>query len=603
MSANVEEVTILKGKFSESDRCTDALTQINESLQRRESLLAASAKASRLLLEAPDVLGAVPAVLRLIGEAAGVDRVNLMLSRSGPAGEPLLVVANEWAADGVPPRCEDTASGSCDERSYPSVCAELRAGRSVCLSKSDSPPEYSVVALEGIGTKTKAIVPIFIAGEFSGVVGFDNTRQRRAIDSAELSALETAAGVIGAALHRERLVDDVRRTRERAAEERVAELAKANAVIRGNLERLASEPDLHSFMGHLLLETNRLFEEASGSVIVSKESLREWRVVAHARDGRLETPPFAASVPFAGSPFTEIFGRSSKASYINVEHTNWEIWPGVLEFLRREGHVSVLIYPLVFGAQNVGFFVLSFRRHAPEIQHSELLVALAQQATLAVQLTRLAYSAKEAAVLFERARIGQEIHDGLAQAFTGILMQLGAAEEFPSCKRKDSELAGILNRIRDLAREGLSEARRSVTTLRFDQTRRAGLEIALRQLAERSTIPGRVTFTFEGGDLSPGLRPEHEHELLRIAQEAVSNAVRHGHPSLVRIAMVDEPTHWALSVADNGIGMDQQAELSGEGFGLTSMRQRAVAIGGEWRIDSQAGTGTRVSVRLPKATL
>ena len=111
------------------------------------------------------------------------------------------------------------------------------------MSPDDFQSDRAVIALEGIGTKTKAIVPIFVAGEFGGVVGFDNTQQRRSIDSAELSALETAAGVIGAALHRERLIDDVRRTRERAAEERVAELAKANAVIRGNLERLASEPD------------------------------------------------------------------------------------------------------------------------------------------------------------------------------------------------------------------------------------------------------------------------------------------------------------------------------------------------------------------------
>ena len=222
----------------------------------------------------------------------------------------------------------------------------------------------------------------------------------------------------------------------------------------------------------MLLETSRQFDAASGTFIVAKESLREWRIVAHARDGHLQPPPFAAKVPFSGSPFTEIFGRGSQAAYINVEHTNWEIWPGALEFMRRENHVSVLIYPLVFGSQNVGFFVLSFRRHAPEIQHSELLVALAQQATLAVQLTRLAYSAKEAAVLVERARIGQEIHDGLAQAFTGILMQLGAAEEFTACKPKRSELAGILKRIRDLAHEGLSEARRSVTALRFDQTKR-----------------------------------------------------------------------------------------------------------------------------------
>jgi signal transduction histidine kinase len=600
MNANVVELPVLEENYASISKCEEEFNEISESLQRREGLLAASAKASRLLLEAADVRAVVPDVLRLIGESAGVDRVNLMLSQAGPGGEPLLVVASEWVAQGVVPHLEDPATNTCDERDFAAVSTELRAGRSVCLSKSDSADAYTPISFEGIGTKTKAIVPIFVGGEFTGIVGFDNTKQRRAIDSAELSALETAAGVIGAALHRERLVDDVRRARERAAEEKVTELAKANAVLRGNLERLASEPDLHSFMGHMLLETTRQFNASSGSVIVSKDSLQEWRILAHVRDGKLDTPPFATSVPFAGSPFTEVFGRSPEARYMNIEHGNWEIWPGALAFHRREGYSSVLIYPLVFGARNVGFFILSFRREAPEVQHSELLVAMAQQATLAVQLTRLAYSAKEAAVLVERTRIGQEIHDGLAQAFTGILMQLGAAEEFQPCKKKNSELAGVLNRIRDLARDGLSEARRSVMALRLDQTRRAGLEIALRQLCDRSTIPGRVTCSFEGGDFNTGLKPEHEHELLRIAQEALSNAMRHARPSNVRITMTDEPEHWALAVADDGVGMEEHAEMLGEGFGLTSMQQRAGAIGGEWQIDSKPGAGTRVSVRLPK---
>jgi signal transduction histidine kinase len=306
-------------------------------------------------------------------------------------------------------------------------------------------------------------------------------------------------------------------------------------------------------------------------------------------------------MPFPDSPFTRVFGNNPDPSYYAVESSEKDIWPGALAFHRREGYTGVLMYPLVFGGANVGFFVLSFRRNASEVQHSELLVALAQQATLAVQLTRLAYSAKEAAVLVERTRIGQEIHDGLAQAFTGILMQLGAAEEFPSCKKKNSELVSILTRIRDLARDGLAEARRSVMALRLDQTRRTGLEIALRQLAERSTIPGRLNCTFEGGGVATGLRPEHEHELLRIAQEAVSNAVRHAHPSAVQITMVDEEAHWSLTVSDDGVGMERHPETyASEGFGLTSMRQRAGAIGGEWQIQSQQGTGTTVSVRLPK---
>jgi signal transduction histidine kinase len=137
--------------------------------------------------------------------------------------------------------------------------------------------------------------------------------------------------------------------------------------------------------------------------------------------------------------------------------------------------------------------------------------------------------------------------------------------------------------------------------LRLDQTRRAGLEIALRQLADRSTVPGGVTCTFDGGGIVTGLRPEHEHELLRIAQEAVSNAMRHGRPRSVSITMSQEPQHWTLAVADDGAGMQQRPELSArEGFGLTSMRQRAGAIGGEWQIESRPGAGTRVSVRMMK---
>jgi signal transduction histidine kinase len=587
--------------------CTEELSQINESLRRREALLVASAKASRMLLEAPDVRGAIPQVLRLIGEAAHVDRVNVMMTRRGPEGEPLLVVVSEWTAEGVPPHIDDPGTCTCDERQFSAVCAELRAGRSVCLNKTDSaacagaPSVAGVAGFEGIGTKTKAIVPIFVAGEFIGIVGFDNTRQLRAVDSAELAALENAAGVIGAALHRQRLIDDMRRERERAAEERVAELAKANAVIRGNLERLASEPDLHSFLGHVLLEATRQFDAASGAVVVSKDSLQQWRIAAHVRDGRTEEPPYPISVPISGSSFGDRFSQPTEPMYLDIEQQSEEFWPGMLAFHRQEGYLGTVVYPLVFGSRNVGFLILRFRRNAHEVQRSELLVALAQQATLAVQLTRLAYQAKEAAVLVERARIGQEIHDGLAQAFTGILMQLGAVEEFPSCKKKNSGLALTHSRIRDLAREGLAEARRSVMALRLDQTRRAGLELALRQLAERSTVPGGVTCSFEGGGITTGLKPEHEHELLRIAQEAVSNAVRHARPNVIRITMTDEAAHWVLAVEDDGRGMEQRPELyAREGFGLTSMRQRASAIGGEWQIESQPGAGTRVSVRLPK---
>ena len=581
--------------------CAETVTQISESLQARERLLTASARASRLLLEAPDVRAAIPAVLGLIGEAARVDRVNLVQTRSGAAGERLLSVVSEWTAEHGTLLSAEAALRTCNEASYPDVFAELRAGRSVYFNKAGSSAGYNS-AIEGAGTQTKAIVPIFVAGEFNGIVGFDNTQRQRAIDASELAALETAAGVIGAALHRERLVDDVRRERERAAEQRVAELAKANAVIRGNLERLAGETDLHSFMGHMLLEATRQFGASSGDVVVRDDSLQEWRVVAHVHDDQLTAAPYAHRVPLEGSEFTELYGDALRqVLYVDITSLQTNTWPGLMEYHRAQGEIGTVLYPMMFGGRSVGFLGMTFRRNAEEVTRSELLVALAQQATLAVQLTRLAHRAREAAVLMERTRIGQEIHDGLAQAFTGILLQLGAVEEFPSCRKRGSELAVTLSHIRELARDGLAEARRSVMALRLDQTRRAGLELALRQVAERSTVPGGVTCTFEGDAIDTGLKPEQEHELLRIAQEAVSNAVRHARPRTVRITMTDLGEYWELAVADDGAGMQQSPELSArQGFGLASMRQRAGAIGGEWQIASEPGHGTRVSVRMRK---
>ena len=340
--------------------CTEELTHINESLHRQEALLAASAKASRMLLEAPDVRDAIPEVLRLIGEAAHVDRVNVMLSRSGPEGEPLLVVVGEWAAQGVPPHINDAEARACDEREISAVSSELRAGRSVCINPIESNTSCTRAArFEGIGTKSKAVVPIVVAGEFIGVVGLDNTRQRRAIEAAELSALETASSVIGAALHRQRLLDDMRRERERAAEEHATELAKANVVIRSNLERLASEPDLNGFLGHLLLEATRQFNAASGAFVVSRDSLQEWRIAAHVVGGKLEEPPYPISVS-TGSPFGNRFGQPHEPMYLDIAQQHQEFWPGMLAFDRREGYVGKVVYPLVFGSRNVGFLILRF---------------------------------------------------------------------------------------------------------------------------------------------------------------------------------------------------------------------------------------------------
>jgi signal transduction histidine kinase len=585
-----------------ADVCAE-FAQISESLQHREGLLAASARASRMLLEASHVMDAIPGVLRELGEAAGADRVNLIRSEPGPDGTPWMVVAGEWAAPGITAYLNNPNKSGCPESTIFSTCRELRGGRAVMIN-----PQHHVggdSSTADRSTLTKAVVPIFVDNGFFGALSFDNTRQRRAIDPAEVAALETAAGVIGAGLHRERLIEAVRREREQAAEQRMAELAKANAVIRGNLERLAKEPDARNFLGQVLLEATRQFEAAAGNVIVRHDSPDIWEIVAHVEAGQLVPPTFTASIPATGNALGEKLSNTEQPMFCDLVAGDADSqWPGLMDYHRAAGHTGMVAFPLLFGARNVGFITLYFKdAAAATLVNSELLVALAQQATLAIEIMRLAHSAKKAAVLVERNRIGREIHDGLAQAFTGILMQLAAAEDFDGTERCATQ-GVIATRIRDLAREGLAEARRSVMALRPDQTRSGGLELALRQLAERSSVMGRTQCSFEGRAPATGLAPEHEHALLRIAQEAVSNAVRHGHPQHVRISLIGEAAHWLLTVADDGQGMEGSPEdCAQHGFGLTSMRERAEAIGGTWKIETTKGQGTCVCVRLPRRNI
>lgn len=563
----------------------------------RERLLAASAHASRLLLEASDAMSAMPKVLRELGEAAEVDRTAFAIAETDDSGERWLVIKSEWTtSDYVIGEPSTITRLMWQDRKSDCYCSQLKNGRSVYLVHNDESGERRV-SIASEWAKSSIIVPVLVDGEYVGAVGFDDCRRKREFDPAVVSALEIAASVIGAALHREKLVEAVRRERELAAEQRVSELAKANIALRTNLERLAGAPDPYHFLGHTLMEATRRLDAVAGAVVTLNMAGDEWRVAAFAHEGELQPPPFPATL--ANTVAMQIEWRDSGRLplYYDVDARPLKNWEGAHDYQLRHGHRSVYKMPLVFGEHIVGFITLCFRRVDPLTSEGiELLIALGQQATLAIGLKRLGIAAKNAAVLAERNRIGQEIHDGLAQAFTGILMQLGAVEE----SVEGSPLATVLTRIRDIAREGLSEARRSVLALRPAEQRPGGLSVALRQLAERSTVDGRLSCLFNGNEETTGLAPEREHELLRIAQEAVSNAVRHAQPRIIRIELTAGGDHLVMSVTDDGCGMDPELHAQ-HGFGLTNMRERAQALGGEWRIVSHPEQGTSIQVRIPRA--
>ena len=198
------------------------------------------------------------------------------------------------------------------------------------------------------------------------------------------------------------------------------------------------------------------------------------------------------------------------------------------------------------------------------------------------------------AVLEERNRIARELHDTLEQELAGITMQLDLAVD---CFRQAPPVAlSALESARNMSRHSMAEARRSVWDLRCDLLEQGDLPSALGQIV-RPLVPGdeaKIDVTVTG---TPARLPGRiEMNLLRIGQEAVANAIKHGHASLIEIDLHYHPDRVTLKIADDGRGFSPDPASPSGHFGLLDMRERAEAIGSRLQIDSAPGQGACVTV-------
>lgn len=204
------------------------------------------------------------------------------------------------------------------------------------------------------------------------------------------------------------------------------------------------------------------------------------------------------------------------------------------------------------------------------------------------------------AVIDERERLAHEIHDTLAQSFAGIGFQLRAilnriAKNASPLDK--SMLIDEINRASELVRHSHDEARRSIITLRPDATEAGGLVAALEQVARQMVgrAPVEIESSVEG---EARTIPLHILDcLFRIGQEAIANAMQHGHPTRLLICAVYAPSTIMLVIEDNGTGFVPNPDA--DGFGLTGMRRRAESIQGMIEIETAPGCGTRIIVRAP----
>ncbi|MCW5313049.1 PAS domain-containing protein [Nostoc sp. KVJ3] len=204
--------------------------------------------------------------------------------------------------------------------------------------------------------------------------------------------------------------------------------------------------------------------------------------------------------------------------------------------------------------------------------------------------------AEHTSILEERNRMAREIHDTLAQSFTGILLQVGAVTQVLA---DDPEATQVhLEMIEELARAGLAGTRRSVSALRPRLLEEGNLESALHRIVAQMRATTDTALICETQGIAYSLSTEVENNLLRIGQEALTNAIKYASAGEIRVELVYNETQCILRVKDDGRGFGVGSSPLSGGFGLLGMSERAEHIGAQLTIQSQPGQGTEIIVTI-----
>jgi two-component system, NarL family, sensor kinase len=276
-----------------------------------------------------------------------------------------------------------------------------------------------------------------------------------------------------------------------------------------------------------------------------------------------------------------------------TDETVERLLPSQYEDVLSAHSISILEMEAAYGLLQAE--VLQLRQR--ERQLEEQLFFLREQEKASKQLTEQQIKANaESAISSERKRMAREIHDTLAQSFTSILMRLQTAElSLP--KDIDTARTNICHAC-EQARFGLAEARRSVYALRPQHLEDRNFQEALKKCLHSIVAATGIESEFCVVGLPITLPVNVEVELLRIAQEAITNACKHAASSQIMVQLFFMPQKARLLVQDNGSGFLLSESTATNGFGLISMQERTQKIGAKFSISSHLGQGTQVIVEV-----
>ena len=403
---------------------------------------------------------------------------------------------------------------------------------------------------------------------------------------------------------------------EGKVKERTADLSRSNEALRASeqvargqveamtqsLDVLATAPDPEKFIGQMLSTIARLLNAQSVVLWLLDKSTDSLLLRSAWEDGNLPGPD--PEHPFIKNPLMwkqnpvmqELIFTGAPVVCDDIE-TDPRVSGDWADYLKRRGTKRFLAVPMFIGGEVRGFVgIRHFYGGSYRPEEIELTQALAHQVMLALQLNEFAEQGQRAAVFEERNRMARDIHDTLAQGFTGVIVQLEAAEDAISLgSRKEAD--NHLHRAGELARRSLSEARRSVHALRPQALQEHNFWEALKGTIKNTTVGTALHATFEAKGKIPELPQPWQENLLRIGQEALTNTLKYAHARNFETRLTYKAKELRLELRDDGDGF--KVKDRHDGVGLTGMRERVEQMGGELEITSARGKGTKITVVLP----
>ncbi|HET6379846.1 MAG TPA: GAF domain-containing sensor histidine kinase [candidate division Zixibacteria bacterium] len=268
---------------------------------------------------------------------------------------------------------------------------------------------------------------------------------------------------------------------------------------------------------------------------------------------------------------------------------------------------SFLGVPIQVRGGSVGNLYLTNKRGGEPFaaEDQELVERFARHAGIAIENARLHERVQQLAVVEERERIGRELHDGIIQRIYAVNLLLDDVPEL--VEREPEEAAARVDRAIDSLNAAIAEIRNFIYILRPPGEADGDLGASLQALAHELGMHTTVPIEVEAAPFAGRLGGVTVREVLSIVREAVSNALRHAQPGVVRVRLQALSDALSISVEDDGAGFDPDAldgvPGRGERRGLVNMRERAEGIGGSLEVRSRPGAGTRIILTLPTRTL